>query len=192
MEKQTEEILEQVAAEEAAEAQAEQMDEVEIVNEHDPTDRELELMRKNKEQEEAIRELTDRVQRTMAEFDNFRKRTAKEKAAMVDLGARDVLEKLLPVVDNFERALDAIPEEERGGALAQGVDMIYKQMVCVLEDVGVAEIDAMHQEFDPNLHNAVQHEHNEEYDENTVAAVYLKGYTYKDTVIRHSMVKVVN
>nr|WP_212505784.1 nucleotide exchange factor GrpE [Anaerotalea alkaliphila] len=184
--------MEQVAAEEAAEAQAEQMDEVEIVNEHDPTDRELELMRKNKEQEEAIRELTDRVQRTMAEFDNFRKRTAKEKAAMVDLGARDVLEKLLPVVDNFERALDAIPEEERGGALAQGVDMIYKQMVCVLEDVGVAEIDAMHQEFDPNLHNAVQHEHNEEYDENTVAAVYLKGYTYKDTVIRHSMVKVVN
>lgn len=142
--------------------------------------------------DEKIEELEDRVKRQMAEFDNFRKRTEKEKSHMYEVGARDVIEKILPVVDNFERGLAAVPEEERTNPIIEGMDKIYKQLMTVLTDLGVAPIEAAGQEFDPNLHNAVMHIEDEELGENIVAEEFQKGYTYKETVIRHSMVKVAN
>ena len=128
----------------------------------------------------------------MAEFDNFRKRTEKEKASMYEIGARDIIEKILPVVDNFERGLDALSEEEKEGAFAQGFIKIYQQMITVLEEIGVKPMDAVGKEFNPDFHNAVMHEENEEMGENLVSEEFQKGYMYKDGVLRHSMVKVVN
>lgn len=139
-----------------------------------------------------IEELTDKYRRTMAEFDNYRKRTEKEKAAMYEIGAKSVIEKLLPVVDNFERGLAAIPEEDKASAVAEGMDKIYRQLTKMLEDAGVKEIEAEGAEFDPNFHNAVMHIEDESLGENVVAEVLQKGYTYRDTVVRHSMVKVAN
>ena len=139
-----------------------------------------------------IEELNDKYRRTMAEFDNFRKRTEKEKASMYEIGARDIIEKILPVVDNFERGLNSIPEDEKTGAVAEGMDKIYKQLTKVLEDAGVKEIEACGAEFDPNFHNAVMHVEDDSLGENVVAEVLQKGYTYRDTVVRHSMVKVAN
>ena len=148
--------------------------------------------KKKDPKDEKIEELEDRVKRQMAEFDNFRKRTEKEKSHMYEIGARDVIEKILPVVDNFERGLAAVPEEERANPVIEGMDKIYKQLMTVLTDLGVAPIEAAGQEFDPNLHNAVMHIEDEELCENIVAEEFQKGYTYKDTVVRHSMVKVAN
>lgn len=148
--------------------------------------------KKKDPKDEKIEELEDRVKRQMAEFDNFRKRTEKEKSHMYEVGARDVIEKILPVVDNFERGLAAVPEEERTNPVIEGMDKIYKQLMTVLTDLGVAPIEAAGQEFDPNLHNAVMHIEDEELGENIVAEEFQKGYTYKETVIRHSMVKVAN
>ena len=148
--------------------------------------------KKKDPKDEKIEELEDRVKRQMAEFDNFRKRTKKEKSHMYEIGARDVIEKILPVVDNFERGLAAVPEEERANPVIEGMDKIYKQLMTVLTDLGVAPIEAAGQEFDPNLHNAVMHIEDEELGENIVAEEFQKGYTYKETVIRHSMVKVAN
>lgn len=142
--------------------------------------------------EEKIEELEDRVMRQMAEFDNFRKRTEKEKSHMYEVGARDVIEKILPVVDNFERGLAAVPQEEKGNPVIEGMDKIYKQLMTTLTDLGVKPIEAAGQEFDPNFHNAVMHVEDEELGENMVAEEFQKGYTYRDTVIRHSMVKVAN
>lgn len=142
--------------------------------------------------ESALKEANDRYQRTMAEFDNFRKRTIKEKASMFENGAKEVLEKLLPVVDNFERALTHVKEEEKELAITQGVEKIYKQLMATFTELGVEEIDAHLKEFDPNFHHAVSHEENEDYDDNLVQEVYQKGYLYKESVLRHSMVKVVN
>ena len=142
--------------------------------------------------DQQIEELTDKYRRTMAEFDNFRKRTEKEKASMYEIGARDIIEKILPVVDNFERGLNSIPEDEKTGAVAEGMDKIYKQLTKVLEDAGVKEIEACGAEFDPNFHNAVMHVEDDSLGENVVAEVLQKGYTYRDTVVRHSMVKVAN
>lgn len=139
-----------------------------------------------------IEELTDKYRRTMAEFDNFRKRTEKEKAAMYEIGARGIIDKLLPVVDNFERGLAAIPEEDKASAVAEGMDKIYRQLTKMLEDAGVKEIEAEGAEFDPNFHNAVMHVEDESLGENVVAEVLQKGYTYRDSVVRHSMVKVAN
>lgn len=139
-----------------------------------------------------IEELTDKYRRTMAEFDNFRKRTEKEKAAMYEIGAKAIIDKLLPVVDNFERGLAAIPEEDKASAVAEGMDKIYRQLTKMLEDAGVKEIEAEGAEFDPNFHNAVMHIEDENLGENVVAEVLQKGYTYRDTVVRHSMVKVAN
>ena len=139
-----------------------------------------------------IADLTDRLKRSMAEFDNFRKRSEKEKATMFDMGARSVAEKLLPVVDNFERAMLATPSEGEGRAFADGIAMIYNQMTKTLEDLGVKPIDCVGKEFDPNLHNAVMHIEDESLGENVVAEELLKGYMYKDSVLRHSMVKVAN
>ena len=140
----------------------------------------------------AIADLTDRLKRSMAEFDNFRKRSEKEKATMFDMGARSVAEKLLPIVDNFERAMLATPSEGEGKAFADGIAMIYNQMTKTLEDLGVKPIDCVGKEFDPNLHNAVMHIEDESLGENVVAEELLKGYMYKDSVLRHSMVKVAN
>lgn len=134
----------------------------------------------------------DKWQRTIAEFDNFRKRTMKEKTAMYENGSKEVLEKILPVIDNFERALISVSEEEKNSSFVQGVDMIYKQLIGVLSEIGVEEIKALGEEFNPNLHHAVTHEDNEEYGENEVVEVFQKGYIYKDSVLRYSMVKVAN
>ena len=142
--------------------------------------------------DQQIKDLQDRLVRNMAEFDNFRKRTEKEKANMFDMGARSVAEKLLPIVDNFERAMTATPAEGEGKAFADGIAMIYNQMTKTLEDLGVKPIDCVGKDFDPNLHNAVMHIEDENLGENIVAEELLKGYMYKDGVLRHSMVKVAN
>ena len=147
---------------------------------------------KKDKKDEQIEELTDRLTRQMAEFDNFRKRTEKEKSAMYEVGAKDIIEKILPVIDNFERGLKSIPEDQKGGPVASGMEMIYKQLITVLSDLGVTPIEAVGQEFDPNLHNAVMHAEDEGLGENIVAEEFQKGYKYKDTVLRHSMVKVAN
>lgn len=136
-----------------------------------------------------IEELTDRLQRTMAEFDNFRKRTEKEKASMYVIGAKEIIEKMLPVVDNFERGLANAPE---GDAFAEGIQMIYKQLMTTFDEMGVKVIETVGQQFDPNLHNAVMHVDDPEQEDNVIVEEFQKGYTYKDFVVRHSMVKVAN
>ena len=138
-----------------------------------------------------IDELEDRVKRQMAEFENFRKRTEKEKTMMFETGAKSVVEKILPVVDNFERGLATIPEEDADSAFASGMKMIYKQMMDELDKLGVKPIEAVGQEFDPNFHNAVMQVESEEYESGIVAQELLKGYMYHETVVRHSMVAVV-
>ena len=147
---------------------------------------------KKDKKDEQIEELTDRLKRQMAEFDNFRKRTEKEKAAMFEVGAKSVIEKMLPVIDNFERGLAAVPEDKKEDAFVVGMDKIYKQFLTTLEEAGVKPIEAVGQEFDPNFHNAVMHVEDEELGENIVAEELQKGYMYRDAVVRHSMVKVAN
>ena len=142
--------------------------------------------------QERIDELEDMVKRQLAEFDNYRKRTEKEKEAMFETGAKSVIEKLLPVVDNFERGLASIPEEEKGSAHAEGMQMIYKQLMGELEKLEVKPIEAVGKEFNPDLHNAVMQCESEEYESGIVAQELQKGYTYRDSVIRHSMVAVVS
>ena len=147
---------------------------------------------KKDKKDEQIAELTDKLKRQLAEFENFRNRTDKEKSQMYAVGAKDVIEKILPVIDNFERGLKSIPEDQKGGPVASGMEMIYKQLITVLSDLGVTPIEAVGQEFDPNLHNAVMHAEDEGLGENIAAEEFQKGYKYKDTVLRHSMVKVAN
>ena len=147
---------------------------------------------KEKALRDKITALEDKVKRQMAEFDNFRKRTSKEKEQMFSMGERSVIEKMLPVVDNFERGLAAVPEAEKGSAIASGMEMIYKQMMKQLEDLGVKPIEAVGKEFDPNFHNAVMQVESDELKSGVVAQEFQKGYTYHDTVIRHSMVGVVS
>ena len=142
--------------------------------------------------DEKIEELTDRLMRTMAEFDNYRKRTDKEKSAMYEIGAKDIIEKMLPVVDNFERGLAAVSETEKGTPLVEGMEKIYKQMMKTLEDIGVTVIEAAGKEFDPNFHNAVMHIEDENFGENIISMELQKGYMYRDSVVRHSMVQVAN
>ena len=141
---------------------------------------------------EQINELNDKVMRQMAEFDNYRKRTEKEKQQMFETGAKSVIEKILPVVDNFERGFAALPEDEKGSAFAEGMLMVYKQLMTEFEKIEVKPIEAVGQEFDPNFHNAVLHVEDDELGENIVAEELQKGYMYKDEVLRHSMVKVAN
>jgi len=148
--------------------------------------------RKKKEIEKCklqIDELTDKLKRNMAEFENFRKRTEKEKSSMYIIGARDIVEKILPIVDSFERGL---AQAQEGDPFADGMKLVYKQLMTALEDLGVSPIDAVGKEFDPNLHNAVMHVEDENVGENIVVEEFQKGYTYKDFVVRHSMVKVAN
>ena len=148
--------------------------------------------KKKDKKDEKIEELTDKLTRQMAEFDNFRKRTEKEKSQMYEVGAKDIIEKILPVVDNFERGLDAVPEEKKEDPFIQGMEKVYKQFMTVLESVEVKPIEALGNQFDPNFHNAVMHVEDETVGENIVAEEFQKGYTYRDSVVRHSMVKVAN
>ena len=148
--------------------------------------------KKKDKKDEKIEELTDKLTRQMAEFDNFRKRTEKEKSQMYEIGAKDIIEKIRPVVDNFERGLDAVKEEEKEDPFVQGMEKVYKHLVTTLEGIEVKPIEAVGQPFDPNFHNAVMHVEDENFGENIVAEEFQKGYTYRDSVVRHSMVKVAN
>ena len=145
-----------------------------------------------KKSQEMLADITDKYQRLMTEFENARKRNAKEQSRMYDIGAKEVLAKLLPVVDNFERGLDALSEEEKEGAFAQGIEKIYQQLMTVFDEIGVKAMDAAGKEFNPDFHNAVMHVEDEELGENLVVEEFQKGYMYKDSVLRHSMVKVAN
>ena len=171
-------------------AEDETKEETEASNEAEAPKEKKKLFSKKKDKkDEKIEELTDQLRRQMAEFDNYRKRTDKEKASMYIIGAKDIVEKILPVVDNFERGLAQAPE---GDSFADGMKMIYKQLITTLDELGVKPIEAVGKEFDPNFHNAVMHVEDEEAGENIVVEEFQKGYTYKDFVVRHSMVKVAN
>ena len=148
--------------------------------------------KKKDKKDEKIEELTDKLTRQMAEFDNFRKRTEKEKSQMYEVGAKDIIEKILPVVDNFERGLDAVKEEDKEDPFVQGMEKVYKHLLSTLEGIEGKPIEAVGQPFDPNFHNAVMHVEDENFGENIVAEEFQKGYTYRDSVVRHSMVKVAN
>lgn len=203
MSEQEKEILEAEAAEEtndavdAEENVTEQPAEETAENETEESAKEKKGLGKKKKTdkkaeayEAKIAELDDRVKRQMAEFENYRKRTEKEKAAMFEMGAKSVIEKILPVADNFERGLAAIPEEDKASPFAEGLDKIYKQLMTELENLGVKPIEAVGKEFDPNFHNAVMQVESDEYEEGVIAQELLKGYTYRDTVVRYSMVAV--
>ena len=147
---------------------------------------------KKDKRDEKIEELNDRLMRNLAEFENFRNRSEKEKSAMFEIGAKSVIEKVLPVVDNLERGFDGLSEEEKESPFVKGIDAVYKQMLTALEELGVTPIEAVGQEFDPNLHNAVMHDEDDSENSNVVVEEFQKGYMYKDSVVRHSMVKVLN
>lgn len=147
--------------------------------------------KKKDKRDERIEELTDQVKRQMAEFENFRKRTEKEKTQMYEVGVKSIVEKILPVVDNFERGLAAVPEEQKEDAFVDGMDKIYKQMMTVFAELDIKPIEAVGKEFDPEFHNAVMQVESEEYESGVVAQELQKGYTYRDSVVRHSMVAVV-
>ncbi len=148
--------------------------------------------KKKDKKDQQIEELTDRVQRQMAEFDNFRKRSEKEKSAMYEIGAKSVIEKILPTIDNFERGFAGLSDEQKEDPFVQGMEKVYRQMLTTLEGIGVTSIEAVGKPFDPNFHNAVMHVEDEEAGENTVVEEFQKGYLYHDSVVRHSMVKVAN
>ena len=148
--------------------------------------------KKSSKLEEKIAELEDARMRQLAEFENFRKRSEKEKSQMFEVGAKSVVEKILPVIDNFERGLASMPEEEKGKPFADGIELVYKQMLVALDEIGVKPIEAVGQEFDPNFHNAVMTVESEDMESGTVAEELQKGYMYQDSVVRHSMVKVVS
>lgn len=152
----------------------------------------FEKKNKKDKKDEQIADLTDKLTRQMAEFDNYRKRTEKEKSAMYEIGAKDIVEKILPVVDNFERGLQSVAEENKEDPFVQGMDKIYKQFMTTLEGIGVKPIEAVGQEFNPDFHNAVMHIEDEEAGENVVVEEFQKGYMYRESVVRHSMVKVAN
>lgn len=183
--------------EETAEAAAEQECTVETENASEPAKEEgkskksKKADKKNDKLQEKVDELEDRVKRQMAEFENFRKRTEKEKGMMFETGAKSVIEKILPVVDNFERGLATIPEEDKGAPFAEGMNMVYRQLITELEKLEVKPIEAVGKEFNPDFHNAVMQVESEEYESGVIAQELLKGYTYRDTVVRHSMVAVV-
>ena len=195
---QKEEILEEILEELEEEASEEKKNSEEESEEKDIS-KESKKDKKKKEKidkkqealKEKISELEDRARRQMAEFDNFRKRTEKEKSAMFETGAKSVIEKILPIVDNFERGLASVPEEEKGSAFEQGMEMIYKQLMTELDAIDVKPIEAVGQEFNPELHNAVMQVESEEYEAGVVAQELQKGYTYRGSVVRHSMVAVV-
>ena len=191
------ETVEDVAVESEQTAQADDSDNTSDTSEGDEDVKKKGFFNKDKKEkkdkkDQKIDELTDQYRRTLAEFDNYRKRTEKEKTAMFEVGAKNIIEKLLPVIDSFERGLATVSEEQKAEPFVDGMDKIYKQLVKQLEDAGVKEIEALDKEFDPNLHNAVMHVEDENVGENIIVEVFQKGYTYRDSVVRHSMVKVAN
>lgn len=171
----TEEVAEECDAKECEEASEETKEE----SEKDKKD-------------EIIEDLNDKLLRQRAEFENFRKRSEKEKSQMFDMGVKSFVEKILPVVDNFERGLAQVPEESKNDSFVDGMNLIYKQILTAFDEIGVKAIETEGKEFDPNLHNAVMHIEDENFGENMIAEEFQKGYTYHDTVVRHSMVKVAN
>ena len=194
-----EEILEEtvetaeetVETQDNTEANEETADAEETVeSEEAPEEKKGFFKKKKDKKDEQIEALTDQVKRQMAEFENFRKRTEKEKSQMFDMGARTVIEKILPVVDNFERGFSMVEEADKEDAFVQGMDKVYKQLMTELEAIGVKPIEAVGQEFNPDFHNAVMQVASEAYESGVVAQELLKGYTYKETVVRHSMVAV--
>lgn len=185
----TEENTEEVIAEEAVEDDTE-ADAEEDADEEKSSGGFFKKKDKKDKKDAQIEELTDKVRRQMAEFENFRKRSEKEKTQMYEVGAKGILEKILPVVDNFERGLKGMEESE--DPFAQGMQMIYKQLMTSLEEAGVKAIEAVGQEFNPDFHNAVMHVEDDEFGENEIVEEFQKGYMYHDSVLRHSMVKVAN
>lgn len=190
--KEAEEQDTEETVEEAAEEAAEPTEETEGSEEGSGFMKKFGRKNKKDKKDEKIEELTDRLTRQMAEFDNFRKRTEKEKSQMYEIGAKDIIEKILPVVDNFERGLGSVPEEEKNAPFVEGMEKIYKQLMTTLESVGVKPIEAVGQEFNPDFHNAVMHVEDDELGENIIAEEFQKGYMYRESVVRHSMVKVAN
>ena len=180
---------EDIADGEAADTEGEE-DETEAAEKSE--DKKGFFKKKKDKKDEQIEELNDKLKRQMAEFDNFRKRTEKEKTQMYDMGAKSIIEKILPVIDNFERGLAAVPEENKEDAFVTGMDKVYKQMLTELDSIGVKPIEAVGCEFNPDFHNAVMQVESEEYESGVVAQELQKGYTYKDSVVRHSMVGVVS
>lgn len=186
VEVETDEIVEEAVEEETAEEVSEEAAE-------EGTEKKSLFGKKKKDKkDEQIEELTDRLKRQMAEFDNFRKRTEKEKTQMYEIGAKSVIEKILPVIDNFERGFATVTEEEKANPFVEGMDKVYKQMMTTLNEIGVTPIEALGEEFNPDFHNAVMHVEDEEAGENVIVEEFQKGYLYKETVVRHSMVKVAN
>lgn len=192
------EEMEQLDQEIDAEMEETIEEEIEINNLHVKQEKAGKSLFKNMKSKEAaakdqkIEELNDRLMRNMAEFDNFRKRSEKEKSQMFDIGAKSIIEKILPIIDNFERGFGTITEKEKESSFAQGIELIYKQLITAMDEIGVKTIDAVGKEFDPALHNAVMHGEDDSLGENIVSDEFQKGYSYRDMVIRHSMVKVVN
>lgn len=183
----------EAAEESAAEGEPEETEaDGESGEDEEPKKKGLFGKKKKDKKDTMIEELTDRVQRQMAEFDNFRKRSEKEKAAMYEIGAKSVIEKLLPTIDNFERGFAGLSEEQKEDPFVQGMEKVYRQMLAELEGIGVKPIEAVGKEFDPNFHNAVMHVEDEEAGENIVVQEFQKGYLYRESVVRHSMVKVAN
>ena len=179
--------MNQEVVEETVETPVEETEEVE-----ETVEETTEETTKKDAKDEKIEELSDKLLRQMAEFDNFRKRSEKEKAAMYDIGAKNVIDKLLPIVDNFERGFTTVAEEDKEDAFVAGMEMVYKQLMTMFETIGVKPIEAVGKEFNPDLHNAVMHVEDETVGENIVVEEFQKGYTYHDIVVRYSMVKVAN
>ena len=190
--KEAEEQDTEETVEEAAEEAAEPTEETEGSEEGSGFMKKFGRKNKKDKKDEKIEELTDRLTRQMAEFDNFRKRTEKEKSQMYEIGAKDIIEKILPVVDNFERGIAAVPEEEKSNPFAEGMEKIYKQLMTTLEEIGVKPIEAVGQEFDPDFHNAVMHVEDEEVGENIITEEFQKGYLYRDSVLSHILPTVAN
>ena len=197
----TDEILEETEQESAEDMSQEQTDAQAAENQPDDKDVQTDDKKrffgkkkdkKDKQIEDLTAQLDDLRKRNLAEFENFRKRTEKEKSTMFDMGAKSVVEKLLPIIDNFERGFAGLSEEQMSDPFVSGMDMVYKQLVKALADMGVERIEAVGKPFDPNLHNAVMHVEDENLGENTVAQEFQKGYLYHGSVVRHSMVQVAN
>lgn len=204
MAEETKNVMNEEAVEEVTEEQEESTEETEAENQtaeceaeesattssEEKPKKEGFFKKKKDKRDEQIEELNDRVKRQMAEFDNFRKRTEKEKSMMFDMGAKTIIEKILPVVDNFERGFTTVEEADKEDAFVQGMSQVYKQLMKELEAVGVKPIEAVGQEFNPDFHNAVMQVESEEYESGVIAQELMKGYMYKDSVVRHSMVAV--
>ncbi len=191
VEETTEETVEQTADQQEDSEKAEEQSEEAT---KDGTEKKKGLKKKPKKdkKDEKIEELNDRLVRNLAEFENFRNRSEKEKRAMFEIGAKSVIEKILPVVDNLERGFDGLSEEEKETPFVKGIEAVYKQLMTAFEEMGVTPIEAVGQEFDPDFHNAVMHDEDDSEETNKVVEEFQKGYMYKDSVVRHSMVKVLN